>query len=94
MAVRPRPIVVNDETDLLRLLNQASLGPVLLTHGGLLYRLSLTDASDADDTEPNPEEVMRVLDQVAGSWGDLDVDQLIEDLYEARRQGSRPYDRP
>ena len=91
MAISHAPIPVTDDTDLGTLLDDADKGPVLLERDGELYRLSRED----DITyEPDPEYVRATLAATAGSWADLDVDQMIADIYEARRAGSRPPDRP
>ncbi len=42
----------------------------------------------------DPEKVGEVLDKYVGAWAHLDVDQMIEDLYRAREEGSRPANRP
>lgn len=85
------PIRVTPDTDLPRLLDAAAKGPLLLERDGELFRLTR-----ADDIayEPDPDLVRRTLDETAGSWADLDVDAIIEEIYEARRAGSRPLDRP
>jgi hypothetical protein len=44
--------------------------------------------------EPDPERVRQILDETLGSWADVDVDAMIAEIYEARRAGSRPPDRP
>ena len=44
--------------------------------------------------EPDPERVLKNLAETAGGWADLDVDKIIADIYEARRAGSRPPNRP
>jgi len=43
---------------------------------------------------PDSEAVREALDETAGSWADLDIDRVVDELYEARRAGSRPADRP
>ncbi|MFT4037298.1 MAG: hypothetical protein QM692_03885 [Thermomicrobiales bacterium] len=40
---------------------------------------------------PDRETVLSILDEVAGSWADLDTDAMIRDIYEARIRGSRDY---
>ena len=87
----PSPIRVTSDTNLPRLLDDAAKRSLLLERDGELFRLTR-----ADDIayEPDPELVRRTLDETAGSWADLDADAIIEEIYEARRTGSRPLDRP
>ena len=60
-----------------------------------LYPLKMADPDDIRaGYDPDPAEVRRTLAETAGSWADLDADQLIEEVYEARGAGSRPIDRP
>lgn len=40
------------------------------------------------------EQVRQAIAETAGSWADLDTDALIDKLYRAREEGSRPADRP
>jgi hypothetical protein len=93
MSVKPKPIIVDTETNLVGLFSRANEEVVLLEYRGTLFRLDRVEASDDLDGEPNREEVLRMLDRVAGSWSDLDPDQHVEEIYEARRAGSRPSDR-
>lgn len=89
MAKTMKPIKVTSESELLPLLDEADTGsPVLLERRGVVYRLSTVDESDIA-YEPDPEAVRRMLDEVAGSWSDLDVDKMIDDIYRWRREGSR-----
>lgn len=41
---------------------------------------------------PDRETVLAILDEVAGSWTDLDIDTMIRDIYEARVRGSRGFE--
>lgn len=53
------------------------------------------DGEDEDISfEPDAERVRQILDETAGGWADLDIDTIIDEIYEARRAGSRPPDRP
>lgn len=46
------------------------------------------------DYEPDAEAIRRMLAEPAGIFADMDVDAEIAAVYEARRAGSRPPDRP
>lgn len=89
-----KAIKVTAETDWPRLLDDAAASPVLLEREGVLFRLAREDEETADGDDPDPERVRRTLAQTVGTWADLDVDRVIADLYEARRAGTRPADRP
>jgi hypothetical protein len=91
MTNRPKPIRVTAETDLPTLLDGAAKGPLLLERDGELFRLA---REDDIAYEPDAALVRRTLAATAGSWVDLDVDNVIADIYEARRAGSRPLNRP
>jgi hypothetical protein len=84
-------IRVTTETSLASLLAEAAKGPLLLERDGELFRLS---REDDIAYQPDPTYVRATLAATAGSWADLDIDKIIADIYEARRTGSRPPDRP
>ncbi len=92
MARNPKPIPVTEDTNLRDLLDEAGRGPVLLERDGERFRLVREDDDIA--YEPDVELVRANLAATLGSWSDIDVDAMIEDIYEARRAGSRPLDRP
>ena len=92
MARNPKPIPVTEETDLRDLLDKAGRGPVVLERDGERFRLVREDDDIA--YEPDVELVRANLAATLGSWSDIDVDAMIEDIHEARRAGSRPPDRP
>jgi hypothetical protein len=92
MATRSQPVSVTTDTDWPRLLDEAAAAPVRLERDGVVFRLS-REESDIG-YEPDPELVRTTLAQTIGSWADLDVDQVKRDIYEARRAGSRPAERP
>jgi hypothetical protein len=84
-------IEVTAETELAHLLDGASREPLILEREGEVY---LLERADHLAYVPDPEAVRKMLAEVAGSWADMDVDKVIEEVYEARRAGSRPPDRP
>lgn len=85
-------IRVTERTDLPKLLDDAAKEPVLLERDGELFPATPEEQDIAH--EPDPSLVRQTLAATAGSWADLDVDQVTRDLYDARRTGSRPLDRP
>jgi hypothetical protein len=86
------PIPVTEETNLRELLDEAVRGPVVLERDGERFRLVRED--DDISYEPDVELVRANLAATLGSWADVDGDAMIADIYEARRAGSRPPDRP
>jgi hypothetical protein len=97
MVATHKMVKVTPESTIDEILQGADAAPVLLEKGGAVYRLSRIDAHEEDiweGYEPDPEAIIKMLDEVAGTWSDLDVDQIIADLYEAREKGSRPAHRP
>jgi hypothetical protein len=91
MATTPKTIRVTETTGLPELLDDAAEGPVILERDGQRFRLSRDEEIAYD---PDPRLVRATLATTAGSWADLDVDRVIEELYDAREVGSRPLDRP
>ena len=92
MAARPEPIRVPHDSELGRLLAAARDHPLVLEADGVRYRVTCEDEDLWADYDP--EAVREVVAATAGAWADLDADELIAALYRARREGSRPPDRP
>jgi hypothetical protein len=91
MVTVPKTIHVTAETALPDLLDDAAREPLILERDGERFRLS----RDEDIAyEPDPEGVRAMLAATAGSWADLDIDEMIRDIYAAREAGSRSLDRP
>jgi hypothetical protein len=91
MATEPKTIHVTATTELPALLDEAAKSPVILERDGERFRLS---REDDIAYEPDPDLVRETLAATSGSWADLDVDRLIDEIYAARTSGSRPPDRP
>ena len=91
MAIEPKTIRVTAATALPDLLDEAANAPIILERDGERYRLS---RDDGIAYEPDSDLVRSTLEATAGSWADLDVDRLIDQIDTARRPGSRPIDRP
>ena len=68
---------------------------MLLEKDGAVYSLT-PHSSDPDDLWEgyDPEKVKQALATYAGSWADLAVDPMIDEIYAARERGSRPANRP
>lgn len=87
----PRTVRVTAKTALPELLEEAARAPIILEFGDERFRLGLDDDIAY---EPDPEGVRAMLAATGGSWADLDVDEMIREIYEDREAGSRPFDRP
>ena len=65
---------------------------------GRTYRLEPVEleASDPKDlwAHYDPEKVRAAVRKYAGAWADLDTDTMIDNIYQAREEGSHPADRP
>ncbi len=92
MASKYRTVRVTPDVNLPTLHDDAAKEPLLLERDGELFRLSRADDDIA--YEPDPDLVRRTLAATAGSWADLDVDQVVSELDATRRAGSRPLGRP
>lgn len=88
-----KPIKIRAYSDWARILDDAADKPVLLERHGIVFRITRQDAENDICYEPDAERVHEALDAAAGSWADLDVDQVIEHIYAAREAGSRTVDR-
>ncbi|MDQ3696069.1 MAG: hypothetical protein M3464_20990 [Chloroflexota bacterium] len=91
MRTSHKRIEVTDETDLARLLDGASREPLILERDGEVY---LLERADHLAYVPDAEGIRTMLAEPAGIFADMDVDAEIAAVYEARRVGSRPPDRP
>jgi hypothetical protein len=91
MATTLKTVRITAETALPDLLDEAAQEPIILERDGERYRLS---REEDIAYEPDSEGVRAMLAATAGSWADLDIDEMIREIYEARETGSRPLDRP
>lgn len=98
MALETKKIVVAPDSEVARILAEASKAPLLLEVGGTIYQVSRLGghAEEADDIWAgyDVEKMRQAIAETAGSWADLDTDALIAEIYQAREDGSRPTDRP
>ncbi|MDP9367330.1 MAG: hypothetical protein M3Q03_03470 [Chloroflexota bacterium] len=65
--------------------------PVVLVKDGVRYRVDREDTAEpTEDIWANydPERVLRVLDETAGSWQEIDTEALIVEIHEQRGQDS------
>lgn len=73
-------------------------GIVLVEKAGKVYRLEPVEAGFEEIADPwagyDPKKVREALKKTVGTWADLDADKMIEDIYNAREEGSRPANRP
>jgi hypothetical protein len=91
MATEPRKIIVTPGSELADLLAEAGVLPLLIEKDGELYRLERMEKEPADlFADYDPEKVKKAIATYAGSWGHLDTDKMIEEVYKAREEGTRP----
>ena len=86
MLMKPNRIQVPPDGELARILSEVGETSVLLEKDGKLYRLSKEDVWAGYD----PEKARAILKRTAGSWADVDADEVIADIHRARKAGSRP----
>lgn len=95
MVAEPKRIKVTPGPELAKLLEEASNGPLVLETNGKLYRLDQVEREPEDIWAGyDPAAVRAAIDTYAGAWANLDTDAMIEHIYRARAEGSRPADRP
>jgi hypothetical protein len=95
MAAVPKRIKVTPSSELTEILNEAKDGPVVLEHDGERYRVDWVEHGRDELWQGyDAEKVREAIDKFAGIWSDRDADAMIERIYQARKEGSRPADRP
>ena len=99
MATTEKTIEVEPGGELDRLLAEANGVALILVRDGVRYRLHREEPVaevTRDDLWANydPDAALAGMLDAAGSWHDLDVDRMIEDVYRRREEGTRPPDRP
>jgi hypothetical protein len=96
VASKPTKIKVPADSDLARALKAAGSDPVVVESNGELYRLDRMEKEPAEDIWAgyDPEKVRDAIDRYAGTITQEEADAWIADLYRARKEGSRPADRP
>jgi hypothetical protein len=82
MATTDEPIEVDDATPVGPLLERAEAGPILLRRNGQVYRLEPRPAYD-------PEKLIAGIQAAAGSWSDVDADEMKDYIYRGREEGTR-----
>jgi hypothetical protein len=96
MAHEPPTIIkVTADSEIGKLIDAAACHPVLLEKDGAVY--SLTPASSGPDdlwAGYDPKKVREAIIAYGGSWAELDADAMIDEIYTARKRGSRPANRP
>lgn len=93
MSTELKRITVSPGSELAALLEEAADTPLLLEKDGRLYRLSVEEQENIW-ADYDPDAVREAVSHTAGSWSDIDSDDLIAALYRAREEGSRPIFRP
>ena len=93
MDIALKRITVAPNSEIAALLEEVIDTPVLLEKDGRLYRLAAEEQEDMW-AGYDPDAVREAVKRTAGSWNDIDADELIAALYRAREEGSRPDSRP
>jgi hypothetical protein len=93
MVATRKPIAVTDESNLVQLLNDATLNPVLLEKNGVVFRLSLADPNDLW-AGYDPDRARDTIGRMAGSISREEAERIKALIYRGREEGTRPPDRP
>src|SRR5688500_17157452 len=96
MATETRTITITSDVELENVLDAAEDALVRLIRGETTFVDHRYLHNDEEDIWAgyDADAVRKSLAEMAGAWADLDTDKMIEDLYRAREEGSRPPDRP
>lgn len=90
MASESKRIKVSPDSELARLLQQATLAPVILDKDGELYRLNHMEKEPQDIWAGyNPVKVREALKKSAGALAGVDRKQLLADIRAQRAQDSK-----
>ena len=82
-------VLVTAADDLNTLLDRADDHPLVLERDGVRYVLNREDIGAYYD----PEAVREAVETYAGLWSVEEAERMKEQLYRAREEGSRSYDR-
>jgi len=97
MAEQPKSIDISDVPDILRLAEEVRRAgePRVLRRDGedLAMVVPMPRPRRTRLKKPTAADYA-AFHRAAGSWADIDTDTLIEDIYRARGEGTRPIDRP
>lgn len=94
MAATDKAIEVDDNTPVGPLLKRAASGPILLRQNGHVYRLESAPAATAPMPGYDQEKAIAGIVAAAGSWSDVDAEELKAYIRRGRDEGTRPIDRP
>ncbi|MGH2530810.1 MAG: hypothetical protein ACRDJW_00760 [Thermomicrobiales bacterium] len=90
-----KTVTVEPDSDVARLIDEAGDRPLVLITNGRRYRLEREETENDDPwADYDPEKAKAGILAAAGSWSDVDTEQMIADIYRWREEGSRPADPP
>jgi hypothetical protein len=85
-------IEIKPDSEVARVLRAAGERPVVLVSGGARYEVVRIER---DGTHENDAEAFRaVLREAAGTFTPEEAEQLKQNIYRWREEGTRPIDRP
>jgi hypothetical protein len=89
-----KTIHVEPGSEVDRLLDEAAAGPISLERHGERYRLDRVSRSIEGDVWAgySAERAIANMRAAAGSWADIDAEDLKAYIYRARDEGTRPLD--
>jgi hypothetical protein len=76
------------------LLKEAARQPLIVELDGRRYLLDLENPLDREWTDEDTARARAAFAETAGSWADIDTEQMISDIYRWREEGSRSAHRP
>ncbi len=90
MASEPKRIKVGAGSELARLLDQATVAPLILDKDGELYRVNRMEKEREDIWAGyDPVKVREALKKSAGALAGVDRKQLLADIHAQRAQDSK-----
>ncbi len=92
MHAAPKKIIVNPNSEVARLLDEAADQPLLLEKDGVRYTVNREEADIWAGYDP--EAVRQAIRTTSGALTRHEAEQLKALIYRAREEGTRPLDRP
>ena len=94
---REKRIVVAPDSEVAAVLEEAAETASAVEVSGAVYRVTLVDRNGQEKdlwAGYDADKIRNAVAETAGSWSDLDVDAMIDEIYRARSEVSRPASRP
>lgn len=98
MAQKTEVIHVDPGSDIAHYLESAGGRPLVIGHKGVRFEVkrerTRLNVVDRPRSTHDPERTRAAMRAAAGSWKDIDAEELKEYIHRGTEEGTRPADRP